>query len=110
MDESRRTADSLRSTSDLTEYFRTCRETGDLSRVDSALRDMPDWATFRGVCAALRAAGLRQAARPMSAEERRPSGDGVARVAIAGRAYSVDRPSRRVASAEKKARREAGFP
>lgn len=71
MDESRRIADFLRSTSDLTEYFRTCRETGDLTLVESALRDMPDWATFREVCGALQAAGLRLSVKPLSVGERK---------------------------------------
>lgn len=55
----RRIADYLRSTADLTEYFRACRESGDLALVESALADMPEWATFHEVRSALGAAGLK---------------------------------------------------
>ena len=70
MDENRRIADYLRSTADLTEYFRTCRETGDLTLVESALRDMPEWATFHEVKSALGAAGLRLSVAPLTAADR----------------------------------------
>ena len=70
MDESRRIADYLRSTADLTDYFRTCRESGDLALVESALRDMPDWATFHEVRSALRAAGLQFAVRALTVDDR----------------------------------------
>jgi hypothetical protein len=70
MDESRRIADYLRSTADITEYFRTCRETGDLTLVESALRDMPDWATFHEVRSALGAAGLRLCVKMLTADDR----------------------------------------
>lgn len=70
MDESRRIADYLRSTADLTDYFRTCRETGDLGLVESALRDMPTWATFHEVRSALGAAGLRLTVKPLTMEDR----------------------------------------
>ncbi|GAB6195459.1 hypothetical protein [Lysobacter xanthus] len=66
MDENRRIADYLRSTADLTEYFRTCKQTGDLVLVESALRDMPEWATFHEVRSALGAAGLRLAVSPLT--------------------------------------------
>ena len=70
MDENRRIADYLRSTADLTEYFRTCRETGDLTLVESALRDMPEWATFHEVKSALGAAGLRLSVTPLPAADK----------------------------------------
>lgn len=66
----RRIADYLRSTADLTDYFRTCKQTGDLALVESALRDMPDWATFHEVRSALGAAGLRFAVTPVQAVDR----------------------------------------
>jgi hypothetical protein len=69
MADNRRIADYLRSPSDLTEYFRTCRATGDLMLVESALRDIPEWATFHDVRSALGAAGLRLSVRAVSAEE-----------------------------------------
>ncbi|GHE42774.1 hypothetical protein ACFOED_11390 [Vulcaniibacterium thermophilum] len=68
MAENRRIADHLRSTDALAEYFRTCHETGDLRLVESALRDVPEWATFRDVREALRAAGLRLAVAPLAAD------------------------------------------
>lgn len=71
MDENRRIADYLRSPADLAEYFRTCRATGDLALVESALRDVPEWATLADVRNALAAAGLRLSVRPLSAEEAR---------------------------------------
>lgn len=71
MADNRRIADYLRSPSDLAEYFRTCRATGDLMLVESALRDIPEWATFDEVRGALGAAGLRLAVRAMSREEAR---------------------------------------
>lgn len=74
MAENRRIADYLRSPADLTEYFRTCLATGDLALVESALRDIPDWATFHDVRGALVAAGLRLSVRPLSAEEVRAPG------------------------------------
>lgn len=70
MDENRRIADYLRSTADLTEYFRTCKETGDLALVESALRDMPEWATFHEVRSALGAAGLRLCVAPLTPADR----------------------------------------
>lgn len=71
MAENRRIADYLRSPDDLAEYFRTCRATGDLTLVESALRDIPDWATFAEVRGALGAAGLRLAVLAMGSEEAR---------------------------------------
>ena len=71
MAENRRIADYLRSPAHLAEYFRTCRSTGDLALVESALRDIPDWATFAEVRSALGAAGLRLAVLAMSSEEAR---------------------------------------
>ncbi|GAB1595127.1 hypothetical protein [Lysobacter claricitrinus] len=70
MDENRRIADYLRSTADLTEYFRTCKQTGDMTLVESALRDMPEWATFHEVKSALGAAGLRLSVAPMRPAEK----------------------------------------
>lgn len=70
-DQPRRTADYLRSTADLTEYFRSCREMGDLQLAESALRDMPEWATFHEVRSALGAAGLQLCIRPLSVEDKR---------------------------------------
>ncbi|MGY4514730.1 hypothetical protein [Lysobacter sp. HA18] len=70
MDENRRIADYLRSTADLTEYFRTCKQTGDMTLVESALRDMPEWATFHEVKSALGAAGLRLGVAPMGPADR----------------------------------------
>ena len=66
MDEHRRIADYLRSTADLTDYFRTCKQTGDLALAESALRDMPEWATFQDVKSALNAAGLRLGVAPLT--------------------------------------------
>ena len=66
MDENRRIADYLRSTGDLTDYFRTCKQTGHLMLVESALRDMPEWATFHEVRSALGAAGLRLVVAPLT--------------------------------------------
>ena len=74
MDENRRIADYLRSPSDLAEYFRTCRATGDLALVESALRDVPDWATLTDLRGALATAGLRLSVRPLGAEEARAPG------------------------------------
>lgn len=54
----RRIADYLRSTADLTDFFRACGETGDLDVVESAFCDVPEWATFHEVRSALGAAGL----------------------------------------------------
>jgi hypothetical protein len=71
MAENRRIADYLRSPADLAEYFRTCRATGDLVLVESALRDIPDWATFDEVRRALGAAGLRLSVRAISTEDAR---------------------------------------
>ena len=71
MDENRRISDYLRSPADLVEYFRTCRATGDLALVESALRDVPDWATFHDVRAALAAAGLRVSVRAQGVDEAR---------------------------------------
>lgn len=65
-DHLRRTSDFLRSTGDLAEYFRACREMGDLVLVESALRDVPEWASFQDVRTALGAAGLRLGVKPMS--------------------------------------------
>lgn len=73
MDENRRISDYLRSPADLAEYFRTCRATGDLALVESALRDIPEWATFHDVRDALTAAGLRVSVRALSAEDARSS-------------------------------------
>ncbi|HEY4529985.1 MAG TPA: hypothetical protein VIG97_06625 [Luteimonas sp.] len=70
MDENRRIADYLRSTADLTEYFRMCRQTGDMALVESALRDMPEWATFHEVKSALGAAGLRLGVTPLTAADK----------------------------------------
>ena len=70
MDENRRIADYLRSTADLTEYFRTCKQTGDLTLVESALRDMPEWATFHEVKSALGAAGLRLCVTPLTVADK----------------------------------------
>ncbi|TZF89657.1 hypothetical protein [Cognatilysobacter lacus] len=70
MDESRRIADYLRSTADLIDYFRTCKQTGDLALVESALRDMPEWATFHEVKSALGAAGLRLGVAPLGPVEK----------------------------------------
>ena len=74
MDENRRISDYLRSPADLAEYFRTCRATGDLALVESALRDIPEWATYHDVRGALGAAGLRLAVRPLGADEVRSTG------------------------------------
>ena len=71
MADNRRIADYLRSPTDLAEYFRTCRATGDLTLVESALRDIPAWATFDDVRSALQAAGLRLSVRAMSADDAR---------------------------------------
>lgn len=71
MAENRRIADYLRSPADLAEYFRTCRATGDLLLVESALRDIPDWATFQDVRGALGTAGLRLSVRALAADEAR---------------------------------------
>lgn len=70
MAENRRIADHLRSTADLAEYFRMCRETGDMTLVESALRDIPEWATFRDVKDALGSAGLRLCVMPLAAADR----------------------------------------
>ena len=74
MDENRRISDYLRSPDDLAEYFRSCRATGDLALVESALRDVPDWATYQDVRGALNAAGLRVAVRPLSVDDARSTG------------------------------------
>ncbi|GAB2506196.1 hypothetical protein [Lysobacter humi (ex Lee et al. 2017)] len=71
MDENRRIADYLRSTADLTDYFKMCRQTGNLALVESALRDMPDWATFHEVRSALGAAGLRLGVAPLTSDDKR---------------------------------------
>lgn len=74
MDENRRISDYLRSPDDLAEYFRTCRATGDLALVESALRDVPDWATYKDVRSALNSAGLRVAVRPLGVDDTRSTG------------------------------------
>lgn len=71
MDENRRISDYLRSTADLAEYFRTCRATGDLALVESALRDVPDWASFQDVQGALGTAGLCFSVRALSVDDAR---------------------------------------
>lgn len=71
MDANRRFSEYLRSTADLADYLRTCRETGDLSLVEAALRDMPEWATFHEVRSAVGAAGLQLCVRPLSADANR---------------------------------------
>lgn len=74
MAENRRIADYLRSPADLAEYFRTCRATGDFTLVESALRDIPDWATFKDVRGALEASGLRLSVRALSAGDMSAAG------------------------------------
>ncbi len=74
MDENRRISDYLRSPGDLAEYFRTCRATGDLGLVESALRDVPDWATFHDVRSALAAAGLCVSVRAAGRDDVRSPG------------------------------------
>lgn len=66
-DHLRRTADFLRSTADLTEYFRACRQMGDMALVERALQDVPEWATFQEVKSALGAAGLTMTVKPLTA-------------------------------------------
>lgn len=69
MDDQRRISDYLRSTADLTDYFRMCQQAGDPALLEAALRDMPDWATFRDVRSALTAAGLRMVLTPLATSE-----------------------------------------
>lgn len=71
MADNRRIADHLRSTDALAEYFRICHETGDLRLVESALRDVPKWATFHDVREALRLAELRLTIAPLAADQGR---------------------------------------